>query len=613
MSLVIPLILSRALGAMGELNVPPPPVASYELEARLDSERHSITATGKIKFRNPSALPTKELYFHLYLNAFENEKTLFLRQHGGRSGSRHGEPGSITVTHLSSPSLGEGNLWLNAAPHSPGDPFDRTDIRVPLPRELKGHEEIELEIEFVSRLPEVVERTGYAGDFHMLAQWFPKLAKREPDGRWAHFAFHPYAEFYADFGNYDVRMNVPERFRVGSTGDLQETKNDEPGRTSYRATARNVHDFAWTAWPEFVIEERIISGTKVRLLRPPATPLTAARTWKTLELGLPQLGSAYGPYPYPQLTVVHPPRAGGRAGGMEYPQLITTGGGELATLTGVRATELLTIHELGHQWFQGLIATNEYAHPFLDEGVVSFAEWRFLAENYGSASLVSLPWLKVSRITAGRYLNRRSRSTQAPNLPAPDFESFSAISSLVYARTPLCLETLARSFSREALYRALGRYTREQRYRHPGPDEFFSAIEKEMGSEPRRQLEKMLTENAGLDLRVAEVRSQPSDGSWLSHVTIERTGSLELPYEVLLLFESGQSKRLSFDGQQRKQVLIERHDTPLIEVQVDPERRLLVDEQLLNNRWQQPLHGSRAFQGQALVSAFSWLLHLGAP
>lgn len=111
MSLVIPLILSRALGALGELNVPPPPVASYQLEVRLDAENHIVTGTGTIRFRNPSARPTSELYFHLYLNAFENDKTLFLRQRGGRSGARKGRPGSITVSHLSSPELG-GELSL---------------------------------------------------------------------------------------------------------------------------------------------------------------------------------------------------------------------------------------------------------------------------------------------------------------------------------------------------------------------------------------------------------------------------------------------------------------------------------------------------------------------
>lgn len=483
---------------------------------------------------------------------------------------------------------------------------------MPLPRALKGHEVIELNISFVSQLPEVVERTGYAGDFHMMAQWFPKLAKREVDGRWAHFAFHPYAEFYADFGNYDVRMNVPARFVVGSTGELSETKVGDPERKNYQAKAQGVHDFAWTAWPNFIVEERVFTGTRVRLLRPSHTPFTAAATWKTVESGLRQLGAAYGPYPYPTLTIVHPPRSAGRAGGMEYPQLITTGGPEIGASLGIRGTELLTIHELGHQWFQGLIATNEYAHPFLDEGLVSFAEWRFLTENYGAASLVDWPWLNISRETAGRYLNRRSRTHQAPSLPAPDFESFSAISSRVYARTPLCLETLARSFSRKQLYRALGRYSREQRFRHPQPDDFFATIEKEMGPEARRQLEKMLNESASLDLRVADVQSDRVNHSWVSHITIERNGKLELPYELLLRFESGENKRLVFDGHEARTTLVESHSSPLVRVQIDPERRLLVDDQLFNNRWQAAPSSTRAFQGQALVSAFSWFLHLGA-
>ncbi len=165
----------------------PQPVASYTLEARLDAKFHRISASGTIRFKNPSARPTRELYFHLYLNAFSNEDTLFLRNHGGRSGTLRGSTGSVEISRLTSRAFGSDNLWEKAAAHSPGDEKDRTDIRVPLPRPLKGGEEVVFEIEFEAQLPEIVERTGYHGDFHLIAQWFPKLAKREADGTWAHF------------------------------------------------------------------------------------------------------------------------------------------------------------------------------------------------------------------------------------------------------------------------------------------------------------------------------------------------------------------------------------------------------------------------------------------
>src|SRR5690606_32250499 len=106
----------------------------------------------------PSKKPTSSLYFHLYLNAFENEETLFLREKASRSGKRRGEPGKISVHSLSSASLGGENLWPEDA-HTPYDAKDRTDVRVPLPRPLRGGEEVELQIEFTSKLPQVVERT----------------------------------------------------------------------------------------------------------------------------------------------------------------------------------------------------------------------------------------------------------------------------------------------------------------------------------------------------------------------------------------------------------------------------------------------------------------------
>src|SRR5690554_1002162 len=154
----------------------------------------------------------------------------------------------------------------------------------------------------------------------MVGQWFPKLARREPDGRWAHFAFHPHAEFYADFGDYDVTLEVPAGFVVGATGQRIEQRVTGERRTErYRAEA--VHDFAWAAWDGFEVEERTVGATKITLLAPPHTAPARAATWESLEHALPYLGALYGPYPHPTLTVVtcSMSRGRGRRHGIPHP------------------------------------------------------------------------------------------------------------------------------------------------------------------------------------------------------------------------------------------------------------------------------------------------------
>ncbi|HEV8244863.1 MAG TPA: M1 family peptidase, partial [Polyangiaceae bacterium] len=297
-----------------------PLIASYTLRARLDADRHLVSGSGTIVWNNPARVPARELYLHLYLNAFKNEKSLFLRSPfgAGRSGTRAHAFGYIDIEHLTARELGSVELWPPPVRHTPGDPDDETSLRVDLPGEIGPGQRLTLDVEFNAQLPEIVERTGYSGDYHFVAQWFPKLAKREPDGSWADFAFHAQSEFYADFGDYDITLDVPESMLVGATGVLVDTKHG-PGRRQERYVARGVHDFAWTAWPGFREVRERITGIDVRLLYPPGNESNRDLTLESLRFALPLFQRQYGPYPYPALTVVHPPSGAENTGGMEYP------------------------------------------------------------------------------------------------------------------------------------------------------------------------------------------------------------------------------------------------------------------------------------------------------
>jgi hypothetical protein len=287
---------------------PPPPVASYTLRATLDASQHSIAGEGTIVWTNTSSASVQELYLHLYLNAFEGDHTLFYRSvlqraRGGKAPERWGH---IRLARLVARELGSADLLPAMEPHSPGDPLDGTDRRVPLPRPIEPGGTLTLEVSWTSVLPALRDRTGFSGDFHFVGQWFPKLARLEPNGSWSHFALHPQGEFYADFGAYDVTLDVPEAMIVGATGHRL-SEASEAGRRTLRYQAENVHDFAWTAWPDFREQHERILGVDVHLLYPPGHTRNAARTLETLRLALPHFSQRYGAYPYTDLTVVHPP------------------------------------------------------------------------------------------------------------------------------------------------------------------------------------------------------------------------------------------------------------------------------------------------------------------
>src|SRR5688572_15556094 len=179
----------------------PSAVASYTMRARLDESSHTIHGEGTIRWVNTSAVSTDQLYFHLYLNAFKNTETLFNRSPftRARSGRMPQSFGQISIDSLRAREWGSIDLAASMEPHSPGDPHDETDRRVQLPASVGPGEALTLDVTWTALLPDIVERTGHSRDFHFAGQWFPKLARLEANGEWAHFAFHPHAEFYSDF------------------------------------------------------------------------------------------------------------------------------------------------------------------------------------------------------------------------------------------------------------------------------------------------------------------------------------------------------------------------------------------------------------------------------
>ena len=357
----------------------PERVVDYTLRAKLDPTAHSVHGEGTITWRNVSSANVSELWLHLYLNAFKNQSSVFMRAPVGgfRGTTVPKEWGTIDVRSLTWVDKGERReLWKNVELRRKDDE-DETDAHVPLPRAVAPGEIVALEVVWDDKLPAVVERTGFDGSFHMVAQWFPKIAKLEADGTFAHFPFHHLGEFYADFGTYDVTLDVPESFLLGAPGPATEVKI-EGGRRIERHVQDDIHDFAWTAWDKFASRKETIDGVACTILYPPNYDDLAERELATMRFALPHFGARYGKYPYGVLTLVHPPASAPEAGGMEYPTLITTGNASY-TPSGVYLPELVTIHEFGHQYFYGLLASHETHWPFLDEGLNSYAEAESMA------------------------------------------------------------------------------------------------------------------------------------------------------------------------------------------------------------------------------------------
>jgi hypothetical protein len=461
---------------------------------------------------------------------------------------------------------------------------------------------MDLEVVFDDTLPTVVERTGYSGSFHMVGQWFPKVARLEPDGTWAHFPFHHLSEFYADFGTYDVTIDVPSTFVVGATGPRIETRIDA-GRRIERHVQRDVHDFAWTAWDAWRTLRARVDDVDVEVLYPPGYDAVARRDLAAIRFALPYDSARYGRYPYAVLTVVHAPSEASEAGGMEYPTFITAEGAWWMP-AAVRLPEIVTVHELGHQWFYGLVATNEAAWPFLDEGVNQFAEIDAMGHWLGDGSAADAWGLRVSDASL-QFVEAEGAVHDEPVAQAASaFTTGGNYGRLVYARTASVLETFARVYGRDAVARALGLYAHRFRFRHPGPEDFLSAFAEVLGERPAATLRAALFDRGWVDFTVENVTSERAhtaagvfdrpgprrtetrgdQAGWQGSVLVRRRGTLTFPVEVELIASDGARHREHWEGDGESLRIPWHGAAPLIAAVVDPDDRVAIDANLENNR-----------------------------
>ncbi|MET0790646.1 MAG: M1 family aminopeptidase, partial [Polyangiaceae bacterium] len=345
---------------------------------------------------------------------------------------------------------------------------------------------------------------------------------------------------------------------------------------------------------------------QVTVLYPPHQERNAEAELASVRFALPHFNRRYGAYPYPNLTVVHPPESASNAGGMEYPQLITSGGPWYSTIGGARAIDVVTTHELGHQWFYGLLASNEHTSPFLDEGFNSYAEAESLESQYGAASVFQGFGLRVSSTALNRVFSAARGGDEKVAQGAADFASFHSMGALVYSRTAIALGTVERVYGRARFQRAFGLYTRALRFKHPTWQDFAASVSAELGAPAVSALATAFFERGTVDYLVRDISNAPVtpaagvfDGpsgrqnkkpeaanaasQYASRAVVFRHGSLQFPVDIALTFEDGSNQVRHWDGQGSSYDVDNVGPSRLVSVNVDPEERILLDDDRSNN------------------------------
>ncbi|HLT38201.1 MAG TPA: hypothetical protein VK034_18075, partial [Enhygromyxa sp.] len=255
-------------------------VVDYWIDARLDEQTHEIHGLMRMAWRNRTQRTVDRLPFHLYMNGFRAEDTAWMASARGSHRDQDFARDRWGFIHVARVSLlarepSEPTVVLEQTPAAPGQPLQFAELDEPslmtvtLDQPIGPGESLVLELEFTTRLPQVFARTGYYGDFHMAGQWFPKIGVLEEQGGWQAHEFGLFSEFYADFGDYEVLLDVPAGYVVGATGILVDEQPLDGDRKQLRYRAQMVHDFAWVADPDFVEHWGEHDGIRIRQLIQP--------------------------------------------------------------------------------------------------------------------------------------------------------------------------------------------------------------------------------------------------------------------------------------------------------------------------------------------------------
>ena len=594
-------------------------ITGYKIDVQLDPVRKCVNGTLKGYWVNKSTDTVPDIRMHLYMNAFRNNRTTFFKEAGDSPGKNANDPGWMEI--FSFTDNRQHNLLPSMKFISPddGNTEDKTVISVMLPKPALPGDTVFVNITFETKLPSKIIRTGFADDFYFVAQWFPKFGVYEfagmryaDRGQWNCHQFHRNSEFYSNHSVYDVTITLPEKYVVGSGGMLisEEHSGYNTKKLTYRA--EDIVDFAWTAWPGYAVFKDKWNHVDITLLIPRNRIKQVERQFTAVRNALEYLDSKVGPYPWPHLTFVDPPSAGSGAGGMEYTTLFTSSSSFIMP-SYVHMPEMVTVHEFGHAYFMGILASNEFEEPWLDEGVNSYWEERMMDNFYGSRSgMINHPLLKIPDITYARlgYIMSPGRQVTSNaeyswNYPHGTYGMMS------YMKAAIILHTLTGIVGEETMNEVFREYYRRWAFKHPSGKDFIDVVNdvvgkihgEKFGTDMNWFFEQTLYGTGICDYRVAGILNKKyrkaegktdsadslsldginADSLRFATVQLDRIGEVMLPVEVLIHFSDGTEILEEWDGKSRYMDFTYTGNREIEWAKIDPDFKIKMDVNYKNN------------------------------
>ncbi len=500
-----------------------------DISVELETGTHQFMGKERLVYKNNSPDTLREMFFHLYFNAFKPGSAMDVR--------------SRTIDD---PDPRVSDRILNLAPGEVGDlecPAIRQDgkelstevmgtlMRVRLARPLLPGRSTTLNMDFKGQVPVQIRRSGRdnaEGVAYSMAQWFPKVAVYDDRG-W-HTSPYVGREFYGEWGDYHVQITLDSSYTVAATGVLanaaeigkgyaRRTKPQKrsDGKLTWQFKAPSVHDFAWAADPDYIhTTTQVPDGPLLRFFRKNNPELE--QNWAQLPGYMVRaftfMNRHFGKYPWPEYSFVQ-----GGDGGMEYPMMtLITGERRLGSLVGV------SVHEMVHSWYYGVLASDELSYPWMDEGFTEYAGSEVMEELFPGSQKG-----RVHGASVDACLGLAASTWHEPmSLHADHYRTNRGYGATAYSKGEFFLDQLGAVIGDSTLHRGLRRFYKDCGFKHPGPVDFRRSMEKESGLQLDWYFNEWINTTRELDYAVKGV-VQRNDSTT---ITLVRKGEMLMPVDM---------------------------------------------------------------------------------
>lgn len=570
-------------------------VVRYQINVRLYPEKREINGVEIIKWTNRSDVPVHELQFNLFYNAFRNKKSTFFKESKifKLTAEELAEKrfGHITINEFRIINRNK-SVTGNITYISPddGNSYDKTVARIKLSSPVEPKKAIWMKIKFNLKIPEIFYKTGQEGNYIFMSHWYPKIGCLQEDGKWVTRQFHDNSAFCSDFCNYNVKITVPADFKIGSTG--AQTAKIEKGEDliEYEFSEKNIPDFAWVAYPHFKeIREKVrFKGnkfdTELILLLSPGHRAAKERYMNAIKFSLKYFEENFSSYPFMTLTVVDPPLKGFYSAGFEYPTLITAAFLKIIP-SAFRFPEIAVIHGICHQFWYGIIGSDEGSEPWLIEGIAIFLEMEIMDRMFpNSGSFLHTPFLNIN----DWEMKRRAYITFFPDEKRYDLPmNFLNDKNLIispYSKFSLLLRSLKNYIGKDKFYGFLRYFFGKHKNTIVRSSNFYKSFNTYMQEDFSWAFNQFTDNQKNLDTAVYSVTSNRIGGSdkYRNEVIFVRNSGY-FPTELKIRMKNGKEIKTFWGKDEKWKKILFDDNSPVDYAVVDPGFKIPLDINLVNN------------------------------